>query len=478
MSAGDRTPSNNDVAEANGRAAAANDRRDALRRLPAVDVLLRSVPDLGSADSRRDVARELLDEERVTILNGSDGRSVEELSTEVANRMSERLRPVHRRVRNATGIVLHTGLGRAPLSEKAVEAVQGATGSAVVEVDLPSLERNHREHAVRSLLCDLTGSEAALVVNNNAAAVHLGLSVLARGREVIVSRGELVEIGGGFRMPDVMREAGCRMVEVGATNKTRVEDYERAIGPETAAIVKVHPSNFRIEGFASTPTLHELAALGRRHGVPVFEDLGSGLLTTPVPTPLRSEPHVIDSVRSGAELVCFSGDKLLGGPQAGIFVGTKEWVDHLRRAPMYRAFRCDKLTLAALEATLRSHRDGDPLLEIPTLRRIARSPADLRAAADQVVAGLRDDRASTVATESFVGSGAHAAKPIPSAAVALEVSPTFSRRLRTELEFPIVARQQDGRVLLDLRTLYEEDLDALVADLRSILQTEPRSGSN
>ena len=454
-----------------GSIASSDDAGERLRALPSVDALLRhaALAALPSSAVRRG-ARRLLDRIRADIRSGRDGdgagmggADIEGIARQLAETVRADCASRYPRVVNATGIVLHTGLGRAPLAETARAAVLAASGYAVVEVDVASGERNQREAAIAGLLGDLLGVSGALVVNNNAAAVNLTLRALAGGREAVVSRGELVEIGGGFRMPDVMAEAGGRMVEVGATNRTHLRDYAAAINDETGLFVKVHPSNFRILGFAGTPSLAELVGLGRERGVGVFEDLGSGLLATDVPPALSDEPRVVDSVATGADVVCFSGDKLLGGPQCGILVGDRDAIATIRAHPLYRAFRCDKLTLAALDATLRIHRDGDPLEEVPTLRAIACPAERLRDRAEQLAAAIPGRQAEVVPSESFVGSGANPARPIPSFAVALPGGARTAAALRERATVPVFARVADGRCLLDLRTLFDEDLDGLAA---------------
>ncbi len=441
-----------------------------LRTLPAVDALSRQ-ESLRGWPVRLVVreTRRVLDEVRSALVGAGDAEidpatcAVESLAERIATRVRAASGARHRRVVNATGIVLHTGIGRAPLADAARRAIADAAGYAVVEVDPSSGQRNQREEAVSALLAELLGVESALVVNNNAAAVHLTLSALAAGREVVVSRGELVEIGGGFRMPDVMAEACCRMVEVGATNRTHLRDFERAIRPGTELLLKVHPSNYRVIGFHSMPSLAELCALGRERSVAVFEDLGCGLLADPVPPCLVHESRVQDSVASGAELICFSGDKLLGGPQCGILVGEASRVAAVRAHPLYRAFRCDKLTLAALEATLRIYRDGDPLTEIPTLAMLAREPDDLRADAEDLASRLGALSAEVRASESFVGSGANPARPIPSWAVVLSGGDRTADRLRREAPVPIFSRVAQERVWLDLRTLFLEDREQVAS---------------
>ena len=337
-------------------------------------------------------------------------------------------------------------------------------------------DRDERECGVAALLAELTGAEAALVVNNNAAMTWLALKVMARGGEVICSRGELVEIGGGFRMPDVMARAGGTLVEVGATNRTHLKDYAGAITDATGVMIKVHPSNFRIEGFASTPSLQDLVDLGRERGVPVLEDLGSGYLLDRALPGLEDEPKVLDSVATGADVVCFSGDKLLGGPQCGIAVGSREWIRRLRSEPTYRALRCDKLILAALEATLRIYRDGDPVRDVPTLAMLNTPPETLEARAHDLHRRLGDAPATVVTSESFVGSGANPARPIRSFAVALTPpgdgaggADTLAALLRQGSE-AVFTRREQGKVLLDLRTLPTTAFDPVADAVRAALR--------
>jgi L-seryl-tRNA(Ser) seleniumtransferase len=450
--------------------------RGALRGIPSLDAFLRrpAIAALPRTTVTR-VGREFLAEVRAQAGAGrlaaaavkklfSDGRA----DREVARRCEQDARLRHARVINATGVVLHTGLGRAPLCAPARAALAQAAGYAVVEVDWASGKRNQREEHVAALLAELTATKGALVVNNNAAAVNLALQALGAGREVVVSRGELVEIGGGFRMPEVMAAAGCKMVEVGTTNRTHLRDYEAVVGPATAILLRVHPSNFRILGFTAAPSLAELVDLGHRHGALVVDDLGSGLLLREPPPGLREEPTVHQSVAAGADLVCFSGDKLLGGPQCGILVGKQETVAKVRAHPMYRAFRCDKLTLAALEATLRVYRDGDPQADIPTLRMLAADPADLRARAEILRNKLARNKADVRPSESFAGSGSNPARPLPSFAVTLPGGEAAAAALR-QAPVPIFARLDQERVWCDLRTLALEDLDEVASRIQAAL---------
>ncbi|MEZ5962356.1 MAG: L-seryl-tRNA(Sec) selenium transferase [Planctomycetota bacterium] len=451
-------------------------RSAAMRRIPSLDAFVRA-PEFAATPRPLllRVARGVLDDVRARALRGDlDVDSIEvlvrdgALVRDVLARSEAELVPNHCRVFNATGVVLHTGLGRAPLPAVAIEALVAAARYAVVEIDRRSGERNQRETAVAGLLRELLGVGGALVVNNNAAAVTLMLRALAEAREVVVSRGEQVEIGGGFRMPDVMRQAGCAMVEVGATNRTHLRDFAGAMGERTAMLLKIHPSNFRMLGFVGTPSLADLVELGRRRdGVLVAEDLGSGLLwSEPIPG-LEEEPRVRDSVATGADLVLFSGDKLLGGPQCGILVGDAGAVARCRAHPLYRALRCDKLTLAALEATLRIYRDGAPLDEVPTLRALSAPVDELRARASDLRAALGDLAVEVVDVESFAGSGANPARPLPSCAVALAGGGELCARLRGGPGVPVFARVDKDRTLVDLRSLVGEDLQEVAAAVRA-----------
>jgi L-seryl-tRNA(Ser) seleniumtransferase len=454
-----------------------SERSAALRSLPPVDQFLRSEALAGVPHSLlvRE-ARAWLEELRAAVLDGTlgaaevAGKSRGEAGiAALRTRCEQAQRPRHSRVVNATGVVLHTGIGRAPLPGPAVEAIVQAAGYAVVEVDPGTGERDQRELGVAGLLRDVTGAEGALVVNNNAAATTLMLAALCAGREVVISRGELVEIGGGFRIPEVMRRAGCTMVEVGATNKTHARDFADATTDATVAYLKVHPSNYRIEGFAGTPSVAGLVELSaqssgvRGRELLVLDDLGSGLLWNAPIAGLAEEPRVAESLAAGAHVTCFSGDKLLGGPQCGILVGRKGLIARCRAHPLYRALRCDKLTLAALEATLRIYRDGEPLRQIPVLHMLSASPEELRHRSEQLAALLRPVAATVVPSESFAGSGANPARALPSFAVALPGGKALCDALRAARPYAVFARVAEGRVLLDARTLLLEDLPAIAA---------------
>ncbi len=416
-----------------------------LRALPSVEKLAESLSvEFGKAVALA-AAREAIAEAREHLKAGE--------SVEVAGRAEEIARalsqPTLRRAINATGVVLHTNLGRATLAKSAEEAVmQVAGGHATLETDEESGGRGSRQSHVRGLFQKLTGAEDVLVVNNNAAATFLAIAALSSGREVVLSRGQLVEIGGHFRLPEVIEEAGARLKEVGTTNRTRISDFARAAGENTGMLLRCHPSNYKIIGFTEQPTLGELVALGRERNIPVGDDIGSGALIDLSPFGLQGEPTVKESLDGGADIVWFSGDKLLGGPQCGILLGKSELIQTLARHPLMRALRPDKLTLAALEATLRIYLYGDPVKEIPTLRKIARTAEEIRAACERVGLG------EVVATLSEVGGGSLPGLTLPSFAVSLEVpsAANLARALRQRPE-PIFGRIERGRLLLDLRTV-------------------------
>jgi L-seryl-tRNA(Ser) seleniumtransferase len=427
-----------------------------LRDLPSVDELVRTEA-LSALPHSAAVAaaRATLALAREEVAAGHDPGDLVARALETAAR---RARPALTRVVNATGIVLHTNLGRAPLAPAAVSHVaEVAAGYSNLEYDLRTGSRGSRHDHLAARLRSLTGAEDALVVNNNAAAVLLALSALAEGREVVVSRGELIEIGDGFRIPDVLARSGARLVEVGTTNKTRAADYEAAIGAETAAILRVHQSNFRVVGFTERPDLRQLAQIGARSGLPLVDDLGSGSLV-----PCADEPLVGESLAAGASLVTFSGDKLLGGPQAGIVCGRAELVSRLRRHPLQRALRPDKLTLAALEGTLLLYADPERAeREIPALRMLREPLESVRARAERLAAATRGVVVETVARP---GGGALPLYDLPSAGVELELE--LAARLRSA-EPPVVALVRGDRTLLDCRTISDDELDLVAASVRA-----------
>jgi L-seryl-tRNA(Ser) seleniumtransferase len=449
-----------------------------LRRLPSVDQLVRALggrPEVAGLPRARltEMARQALEAERRRVLDQAavpaDVAALAERVIETGRRAGVfSLRPVI----NAQGVVLHTNLGRALLSPLALErvAVVGAAYSNL-ELDLASKERGSRYSHVEALLRRLTGAEDALVVNNNAAAVLLGLETLAHGREVVVSRGELIEIGGEFRIPDIMLRSGARLREVGATNRTHLRDYAEAIGPDTALLLKVHTSNYRVVGFTAQVSSRELTDLGRERGIPVMEDLGSGSLLDLRPWGFPYEPTVPEVVASGVDLVTFSGDKLLGGPQAGIIVGRRAIVSRLKKNPWNRALRIDKFTIAALEATLYAYESGTARDTIPTLRALTEPLADVRRRARRVLGRLGPEARTRLAPRivedhAEVGGGALPTVELPTAGLALGATAAAARALDAALrvgEPPVVGRMLDDRLFIDCRTVLAGQVAALAA---------------
>jgi len=458
----------------------------ALRALPSVESLL-ATPPLRAILAR--APRTLvLAETRAAVQGHRDALrrgqvsappSAEAIATEAAGRVEAAIRPSLRPVLNATGVVLHTNLGRAPLAEEAVQAVLSAARHYTnVELTLPTGGRGSRMAHLEPLLCELLHAPAALVVNNNAAAMLLALNTLARGKEAVVSRGQLVEIGGSFRIPDILERAGATLREVGTTNKTRVRDYERAIGPRTGLVLNVHRSNFVIVGFSEDATRTELVRLARRKRIPLLEDVGSGALVDLAAFGLPSEPRMQDALAEGVSLVCASGDKLLGGPQAGILAGSKALIAACKANPMARALRVDKLTLAALEATLRLYRDPETLARsVPILRMLREAPGAVRARARRVLRALGAEHAvktgaEVIACTGEVGGGAMPLARVPSFALALR-SPTgrvedLARALRLAVD-PVLGRIEANRLLLDMRTVTSRETPRLIATLARVL---------
>jgi L-seryl-tRNA(Ser) seleniumtransferase len=467
--------------------------RPELRALPSVEQLLQTEP-LRSAAERGprslavSAARREVDRSRESILNGGgEAPDAAELAARAVAALDEASHPSLGPVINATGVVIHTNIGRAPLSFEALDAIDSvASGYSNLEYQLESGERGSRQTHVESLLCELTGAEAAIAVNNNAAAVLLSLAALARGREVVISRGQLVEIGGSFRIPEILEQSGARLVEVGTTNRTRLDDYERAIGPDTAVLMRVHASNFRTVGFTEETALGDLCELARRSGLAMIDDLGSGVLAPrddPVGALLAGEPAARDSVAAGADVVCFSGDKLLGGPQAGLLVGRAAPLERLRKHPLARAVRIDKLSLAALDATLRLHRDPDRALqEVPVLRMLAAGEEELAARAELLRAKIEPLAGGTARVEVMraagrVGGGALPLLELEGPVVALTPSGEGPDELHARLrrgDPPIVARIHAGAVLLDPRTIAEVEVEFVVRGVGSALaSSEP-----
>jgi len=445
------------------------------RALPAVDTLLTAPT--GAALSARygrtvtvEALRTVLDQARAALRSGaSPATAADSLLDRAAVALYRQFAPSLRPVINATGIIIHTNLGRAPLSDAAQAALIGvAAGYSTLEYDLAAGQRGSRLTHPESALTALTGAEAALVVNNNAAAVLLMLSALAKDRDVLISRGQLIEIGGGFRIPDVLAQSGARLVEVGATNKTRLSDYERALTPATAAILHAHASNFKQIGFVEVTPLEELASLGQRRGVLLMDDLGSGALLDTAAYGLDHEPTAQESLAAGADLVCFSGDKLLGGPQAGLLVGRQAIIAQLKQHPLARAVRADKLCLAGLAATLTHYLTENALTEIPIWRMIARPSEEIGEEADTWAARLQERgiRAEVVDGRSTVGGGSLPGTSLASRLVAIQHTNLehLATRLRQQ-QVPVIGRIQDGRFLIDPRTILPEQVEILLQSL-------------
>jgi L-seryl-tRNA(Ser) seleniumtransferase len=415
--------------------------------LPSIDALLKQVPDLSHALAKEE-ARKLVAEVRA---GKAAPTSWEQALRE---RIAAALAPGLVRVINATGVILHTNLGRAPLSQGAAEAAfRLGQGYCNLELNLKTGKRGERLEPLARLAAELCGAEAALAVNNNAAGVLLALTALAAGKEVVVSRGELVEIGGAFRVPEVVAAGGARLVEVGTTNRTRARDYIDATTPDTAAWLRVHPSNFRVVGFTEAPERAELVSAAKERGVPVFEDLGAGALVEGL-----GEPTVSEVLRAGVELLCFSGDKLLGGPQAGLVLGKEVHLAKMRRHPLYRALRLDRLVLAALEATLLEYRAGKLP---PAVQMLQASGPELKSRADRLAARLKGVGAAVIKGEGVAGGGSVPGKALLSWCVALPGGDTLAARLRSG-QPGVVARLEEGRLLLDLRTVLPEEEEFLV----------------
>jgi L-seryl-tRNA(Ser) seleniumtransferase len=456
---------------------------DALRQLPSVDRLLQepTIQPLVTAhghDATVAAIRAVLDATRQTILSGADAPANQALAEAVQDHFRAqdlgRLRPLV----NATGVIVHTNLGRAPLSQATLEAMGATAGSySNLEFDLSAGERGGRGLAVEQLLTRLTGAEAALAVNNNAAAVLLVLTALTTGRGVVISRGQLVEIGGGFRVPDVMRQSGARLIEVGTTNRTHLRDYRQALAEhdDVGALLRAHRSNFRLLGFVTEPSLAEMAALAHAHGLILLDDLGSGALLDTAAYGLEHEPTVQESLAAGADVVCFSGDKLLGGPQAGLIVGRTDLLARVRVHPWARAVRMDKVALAGLQATLTHYARGEAAEKVPVWGMMSRSLEDIerqaRRWAQQCSAlGLASE---VVEGRSTVGGGSLPGSMLPTWLVALDVpSPDALAAQLHRATPPVIARIEDDRLLLDPRTVLPGQEEALLAALREVVSQE------
>lgn len=450
-----------------------------LRAVPSVDSLLRSetgkrLEPIVGVERLTSYARKVTDELRQEIIPGAPGREGQILSRDaLLNEAERRLAAAYqteatsglRRVINATGVVLHTNLGRAPLSDAARRAIQEAAAYCNLEYDLAVGDRGRRGVRAEQLAADLSGAEAALIVNNCAAAALLVLMVFARDGETIVSRGELVEIGGDFRVPDVMAQSGTRMIEVGTTNRTRLSDYARALSDRTRLLMRVHTSNYRIVGFTRTPATRELANLAHEHHLILYEDAGSGALIDFTPIGITGEPIIRNSIAEGADVVSFSGDKLLGGPQAGFLVGSSAVIERMRRHPLYRALRADKLRLAAIEATLDAYARERTTSEIPTLRTLGLTADDIKRRAEQFIERVKLRTRNSVQLEitkgiSAVGGGAGPTSDLPTALISVTQPRQSANEVEARLRLatpPVISRIENNRVLLDLRTVSESE---------------------
>lgn len=458
------------------------------RKLPPVNEVveapvLRALAGHHAHDAIVAAVREELAQLRQRLTQGAtlDGEAtLEQVAQRAAARLERIYRPKLVGVINATGIVLHTNLGRAPITAEAAEAARmAAAGYLNLELDLESGKRSSRPVAIREWLCRLTGAESATAVNNNAAATVIVLRAIAMGKEVIISRGQLIEIGGSFRIPDIMAVSGAILREVGTTNITRIADYEKAIGPNTGALLQVHSSNYRISGFTKSASLAELVALGQKHQIPVIDDIGSGALLDFSRFGFQGEPVARQSIEAGADLALFSGDKLLGGPQAGLIAGKKQWVQKIEKDPLMRAFRLDKMTLAALESTLRLYLNEDRALrEIPVLRMLGTPLEELKHRAEALaqrlssLPGIRS--AVAVSDRSYVGGGSLPDQSMPAwvVEVTLETMSEEEGAKRLRLGNPaVMARVKDGKVIFDVRTVFVEQEVALVEAVRAALET-------
>lgn len=459
------------------------EKNEILRTIPKIDDLLRlpALAELGAAQTTlTDAARETVEKFRREVLAGevNEPLGAEELAARIARRVREMEQPAFRPIVNATGVALHTNLGRACLSKRAADAVYGVVSRYTnLEYNIEQGRRGSRYDHVEELLKKVTGAESALVVNNNASAVLLVLCAMANKGEVICSRGELVEIGGAFRVPEIMQQCGCDLKEVGATNKTHLKDYVNAITDNTRALLKVHTSNFKIVGFTDSVSLAELVRLGEEKGLPVIEDLGSGSLVDLEQFGIHDEPTVQNSVRAGVDVISFSGDKLLGGPQAGIIIGKKKYIDIIKRHPLNRAVRVDKMTLAALEATLRSYAEGEEQAkrEIPVLQMLSADGTALREKAELLARMIAQAGVACEVTqqEDQVGGGSVPTQLLPTYAVALRPQrcsvDTLEQRLRLR-ELPIVGRIHDGAYLLSVRTMEQSDFAYVAAAVKEAME--------
>lgn len=462
-------------------------KEELLRKLPAIEKLLTQPEIIKIVESYSrslvtDILRSIVSDFRSQILEGNTGINIpdpDEFPDLVIQHLEHKLKPPIRTVINATGTVTHTNLGRSLLPKSVCDNILDAAQNYVnLEYDLETGTRGHRDRLTEPLLQELTGCEASTVVNNNAAAVLISLNTLAQGKEVIVSRGELIEIGGAFRIPDVMAASGAILKEVGTTNRTHLRDYEDAINENTALFLKVHPSNYKILGFTSTPDIQELAQLGKKHNISIMEDLGSGALVDLSNYCLPYEPVVADRIKDGVDLVTFSGDKLLGGPQAGIIAGQSAMVQQIRKNPLMRALRVDKLTIAALSATLQNYLylDSEITDDFPMLQRYSRTVEELYTLAETVSERLQtvfQDKISIEITEtkSQIGSGSLPEETLDSVAVVLSprvISVEKLSELFRHANIPVIGRIEDNQLFFDIRTLYDDEIDCLIQTCNEI----------
>lgn len=454
-----------------------------IRRLPSVSRVLETVEakELVERFGHSEVValiQTIIDDARSQLLAGKEEGveiSIDSILLRVSNQLEVQDEPILKPAINATGILLHTGLGRAMMPEAARKAVASVAGCCNLQMDLSDGARVHREHVIKDLICGLTGAEDVLLVNNNAAATMLALRALANGKEVIVSRGELIEIGGAFRLPDIMTESGCIMREIGTTNKTHLKDYERAVTPETALLLKVHKSNYDIVGFTHEVSIGELAVCAHARGLLALDDLGCGAMIGLEQFGLSHEMTIVESLAAGADVVLSSTDKLIGGPQGGLILGKASVIDRIRKHPLYRAMRVCKLTLAALEATLRLFKNPAKLMQThPLYYMLARSPDELRQQADTLAQNLRKIlrvvEVSVVPHEAFLGGGSLPGQTLPSYAVRIDAedAPELARRLR-EATVPVVSRVHDGAIFLDMRTLFPAECVKVVNTFSQVI---------
>jgi L-seryl-tRNA(Ser) seleniumtransferase len=455
--------------------------KNGFRQLPSVDKILadpeiKGLENLFPHDLIVDFIRENLDCYRAAISKGQEPPAISEIVENISHQVQALAQPSLHPLINATGVVLHTNLGRAPLSAETITAMETTSrGYNNLEFDLGSGERGSRHVHVEPLLCRLTGAEAGLVVNNNASAVLLGLTALARRKEVIVSRGQAVEIGGGFRIPEVMRQSGAKLVEVGTTNCTYIRDYEQAVTPQTAALLRVHSSNFLVMGFTHMVSLEEMVALGKQHHIPVFDDLGSGCPLDTTRFGLAPEPTIQESIAKGVDLAFFSGDKLLGGPQAGIIIGKKVYIDKLKKHPLVRALRVDKTRLAGLSATLIHYLKGEALSKVPVWQMISLPLAEIDRRAKTWAEAL-GNTAKVIDGESLIGGGSLPGATLPTRLVAIgdarkpALAQKIARRLRSQ-EPPIVGRISENYLLLDPRTVSPRDDEIVIKGLKQAIRS-------